>query len=224
MSAIDLKSINLLSVAVRLVLTCICGGLMGLERSKKMRVAGFRTFMLISMGSCLTVIAGLYINSVNPKADPARIPAQVISGISFIGAGTIMLTGSSKVKGLTTAACLWVNACIGILFGAGFYGAGLISTAMVLLCMIVGAEIQNNFLRNGHRIRIFTVIETEDGFKQLMLFSREHEMTIVEFESTKIIGACTSFSIIFDLPKHMTHDQAVQLLRDSGFTFYTVEN
>ena len=117
-----LRSVTTLSVFVRLACAFICGGIIGIERSYKRRPAGFRTHILICIGAAITTLTSqyLYLN-MHYFTDMARLGAQVVAGIGFIGAGTIIVTKRQNVKGLTTAAGLWTSAIIGLAFGGGFY-------------------------------------------------------------------------------------------------------
>ena len=130
-----LGEINALSTFVRLALALICGGVLGMERGKKNRPAGFRTYMLVCVGATLVMLTNQFICDQYGTGDPARLGAQVISGIGFLGAGTIIVTGRNRVKGLTTAAGLWADACVGLAIGIGFYSAALIGCTMILVVM-----------------------------------------------------------------------------------------
>ena len=99
-----LNKFNGVSVFVRLILALILGALLGIERERKQRPAGLRTYTLVCLGSALAAVTNEYICTIYPSADPARIPAQIVSGIGFLGAGTILVTKEHQVKGLTTAA------------------------------------------------------------------------------------------------------------------------
>lgn len=134
-------------VILRLALACLLGAVIGLERESLNRPAGLRTYTLVSVGSALAMIVSMdmyfqYHTSVN--ADPGRIAAQVVSGIGFLGAGTIMREGAT-VRGLTTAAGLWVVACIGLAVGAGLYWAGIITTVLVLFVLIYFYRFEQRF-------------------------------------------------------------------------------
>lgn len=132
-----LREFTFLSIFLRLVLVCICGGVIGVERGHKGRAAGLRTHILVSMGACIVMITNQYLLLFfNPNADPARLGAQVISGIGFLGAGTIMVTGR-HITGLTTAAGLWAAACIGLACGVGFYEGAILATTFILFTMTV---------------------------------------------------------------------------------------
>ena len=144
---VDVRQLNLLSVALRLCLAMVFGGVIGLERGKKGRAAGFRTYMLVCLGAALTMLLGQYLavmqtvvwedvfRGVGGSGDVSRFSAQVINGIGFLGAGTILVTGHQEVKGMTTAACLWSSACMGLAIGAGFYECVLLGFLMIFLCV-----------------------------------------------------------------------------------------
>ncbi|NLB41657.1 MAG: MgtC/SapB family protein [Clostridiales bacterium] len=122
---------------LKLVLAMIFGGLIGLEREIGNRPAGFRTHTLVCMGSVLVMMTSEFMLSIysSVSVDPARLGAQVISGIGFLGAGTILKDGS-RVRGLTTAASLWVVACIGLAIGVGFYWGALIATLLSYITLV----------------------------------------------------------------------------------------
>ena len=123
------------SALIRMIFATICGGVIGLERGMKGRPAGLKTFSIVCVGATLVMVTNEYISiKVGGTGDAARMAAQVISGIGFLGACTIMVTGANQVKGLTTAAALWVNAAVGIAIGAGFYFGAIATT--VLVCVI----------------------------------------------------------------------------------------
>ena len=132
-----LREFTLISIFLRLILGCLCGGIIGFERGHRGRAAGLRTHILVSLGACIVMITNQYlVLFMNPNADPARLGAQVISGIGFLGAGTIMITGR-QITGLTTAAGLWTAACIGLACGIGFYEGAIIATLFILFTMTV---------------------------------------------------------------------------------------
>lgn len=142
-----LRNVTVLSVAVRMLFAVISGGLIGVERSYKNRPAGFRTHILVCIGAAVASTTGIYL-AVNRQfpTDLSRIGAQVVSGLGFIGAGTIIVTGKSKIKGLTTAAGLWVTGITGLAIGAGFYEGAIIAVLFVLIVEIL-------FFNIGSRIR-----------------------------------------------------------------------
>lgn len=131
-----LREINTISIVVRLTLATICAGILGHERGKKKRPAGFRTHIVVCIGATMVMITSQYMTDVlGVTTDASRMGAQVISGIGFLGAGTIMVVGRNQVKGLTTAAGLWACACMGLAIGIGFY-EGAIITCIYLLAVV----------------------------------------------------------------------------------------
>ncbi|MGU3359553.1 MgtC/SapB family protein [Methylobacterium sp. M6A4_1b] len=127
----------------RLLLAAILSGLIGIERERLLWAAGMRTHMLVGVGACLIMIVSAFgfadvLGTQNVSLDPSRMAAQVVSGIGFLGAGTILLRGE-VVKGLTTAASLWAVAAVGLAVGGGLYVAG-IATTVILLVILVGMK------------------------------------------------------------------------------------
>ena len=129
----SLRDINMVSVSVRMLLAVVCGGVIGMEREYKRRPAGFRTHILICLGAAMTTLTSqfLYLN-MHDYTDMARLGAQVVAGMGFIGAGTIIVTRRQRVKGLTTAAGLWASAIVGLALGGGFYEGGVFATLLIL--------------------------------------------------------------------------------------------
>lgn len=128
---------NELEMVLRLVLSVILGGLIGLERQLHRRTAGLRTNILVCLGSCLIMVLSLHIYELYrgvAAVDPSRIASGVITGIGFLGAGTI-IRERENIKGLTTAACLWVVSAIGLAVGCGFYTAGVVTAALTLMVL-----------------------------------------------------------------------------------------
>ena len=132
-----IREFSFLSIALRILLSSVSAGLIGFERGRAGRAAGLRTHILVSLGACIVMCVDHYlVTAINPAADPARLGAQVINGMGFLGAGTILATGK-RVTGLTTAAGLWTTACIGLAYGGGYFEGGLLATATMLVVMII---------------------------------------------------------------------------------------
>lgn len=140
-----LSEMNCVSVAFRLLLAVLVGGLIGLERGRTGHAAGLRTHILVAVGSAMTVMLGQYsVDVLGYNGDPMRVSAQVISGIGFLGAGQIMTRSRSQVTGLTTAAGLWATASIGLAIGIGFYWAGVVAFFAVKLTITMLPRIEVN--------------------------------------------------------------------------------
>jgi len=133
-----LSGFNIWAVTFRLLLAAVLGGFIGLERGRHGRAAGLRTHILVCIGAAMTALVGLYTSSVlNFGSDPLRVGAQVISGIGFLGAGTIMTRNQSQITGLTTAAALWATAGLGLAIGVGSYSAVFIAFAVVWITISI---------------------------------------------------------------------------------------
>ena len=135
-----LIELSFVTVLLRLLLAVLCGGAVGLERERKGRPAGFRPHILVCVGAVLCMMTNQYLLRFIGSTDTARLGAGVLTGISFLGAGTIMVTGQRQVKGLTTAAGLWASAAMGLAIGVGFYEAALLACAVIF---IVERALQN---------------------------------------------------------------------------------
>lgn len=131
-SSAMLRGLNIWSILLRLALSVLCAGIIGIERGRKGRPAGLRTHILVCLGAALAMMTDQYIFLQYGVGDPARLGAQVISGIGFLGAGTIIVTGHQQVRGLTTAAGLWASACMGLAIGIGFYEAAILACFAIL--------------------------------------------------------------------------------------------
>ena len=126
------REVTLFSIFLRITAAVILGGSIGIERGLKNRPAVLRTYMLVCVGSCLVMLTNQYIYQIYGTGDPVRMGAQVVSGIGFLGAGTIVVTKHSQIKGLTTAAGLWASAAVGLALGIGFYEAAIYSGALIV--------------------------------------------------------------------------------------------
>lgn len=151
-----LRGFSIAALCLRMVLAFMCGGLVGIEREYKRRPAGFRTHILICMGAAMTTLTSQYLYlEMNYQTDIARLGAQVIAGIGFIGAGTIIVTRRQRIKGLTTAAGLWATAIIGIALGAGFYEGGLLTTVLILTVELLLSKVGYLLLEHTPELNIY---------------------------------------------------------------------
>ena len=151
-----LRGMDILSVTVRLALALVCSGMIGIERADKRRPAGFRTHILICLGAAIAAMTSVHLFvTMNYYLDVARMGAGVVSGIGFIGAGTIMVTRRRRVKGLTTAAGLWVVAIVGLCCGFGFYEGAVYTTILVLVAEVFFSKLEYRLLRNNREISVY---------------------------------------------------------------------
>jgi putative Mg2+ transporter-C (MgtC) family protein len=169
----NLRDLNLLSVFVRLLLAMAFGGTIGFERGSKQRAAGLRTHMLLCLGSASTMLVSQYMYASYGVGDPARLSAQVISGIGFLGAGTIIITKRSEVKGLTTAATLWATACMGLAVGVGFYECALVMYVMIIIILLVVSVVDKRYLKIPTSTALYLEVRKEVGLGDAIQFIHE---------------------------------------------------
>lgn len=151
-------SITNYEITLRLFLACVFGGIVGFQRERHDSPAGFRTYILVSLGSSLIMILSMYgFSDFTSTGDPARLAAQVVSGIGFLGAGTILRDGVS-VKGLTTAASLWVVSAIGLAVGAGFYYSSFFVAVLVFITL--ERSIETYFFTGKRVLKVVTINKT----------------------------------------------------------------
>ena len=196
-----IRDISVLSVSSRMVLAVLCGGAIGIEREFKRRPAGFRTHILICLGAAMTTLTSQYLSLVmHYYTDMARLGAQVVAGIGFIGAGTIIVTKRQRVKGLTTAAGLWTVAIIGLALGGGFYEGALVVTALVLVAELFFSKMEYRLLNSAPEINLYVEYEDKASLERILRCFREKGIKILNMEITRSTGsenhnACVIFSL-----------------------------
>ena len=208
-----LKEFNTVSVVVRLAIAMIFGGIIGIERERKRRAAGFRTHILVCVGSALTPMIGQYLVTLramspdNFSADPMRIAAQVIAGMGFIGAGTIIVTSRRQVKGLTTAAGLWTAAIVGIAAGAGCYLEAVFCCFLVLMAEICFSKIEYYLVSSAKIANIYIDFTDKRVIYRIVEMIRERGIEIVDSEIGKAGGESTNAILTLKFPRKMGRDQ-----------------
>ena len=156
----ELREVTYLAVALRVFAAVIIGGILGLERGMKNRPAGLRTYMLVCVGACIVMLTNQYIYQMYGSGDPVRMGAQVVSGIGFLGAGTIIVTRRNQIKGLTTAAGLWSAAGVGLALGVGFYEAAIAGTVAVFFVMTLLQKMDNKLHRRSRQLEAYIELST----------------------------------------------------------------
>ena len=189
-----LRELNIWSVMLRLTMAMAFGGLIGLERGRKRRAAGFRTYMLVCLGAALTMLLSQYesgmlagvwaetAKEVGIRTDVSRFGAQVINGIGFLGAGTIIVTGRQEVKGLTTAAGLWASACMGLAIGAGFYECVVLAFLLIFLSIRLLPYLENFVVENARNMNIYVEFESLDDVGDIIGRIKAQDVQIYEVD------------------------------------------
>ena len=161
-----LTELNLISISLRILLALLVGGCIGMERGYHGRAAGLRTHILVCVGACIASMTGIYeVSILGFTADPLRVGAQVISGIGFLGVGTIIVRNRSQVTGLTTAAGLWATGSIGIAIGIGFYIAAIMAFLVVFLTITLFIHLEKKAKKSSTNycyVELFDVAKTKE--------------------------------------------------------------
>lgn len=181
----DLSTINDTSVMLRLVLAVVLGGIIGYERGRAGRPAGLRTHILVCLGSTLAIMTNQYVFEKYGVSDPTRMAAQVISGIGFLGAGTIIVTGRHQVKGLTTAAGLWATACMGLAIGIGFYKAAVVACFLIAFATVVLHRFDNYMLSKSKVLDIYVEFNKAASIASVLDTMKQNEVHIDAIEMVK---------------------------------------
>ncbi len=164
-----LHGFNYVSIAIRLILAMIFGGAIGIERGKQGRAAGMRTHILVCLGAALATMIGTFTSDVlGYSNDPLRVAAQVISGIGFLGVGTILIKGRFQITGLTTAAGLWCAAAIGLSLGVGFYEGAVIVFILAMLTITIISRLESRINRKYSRFGMYVEIRSDKDVRYVM--------------------------------------------------------
>lgn len=182
----NLRDVTILSVTIRMVLAVLCGGVIGIEREYKRRPAGFRTHILICLGAAMTTLTSqfLYLH-MHYYTDMARLGAQVVAGMGFIGAGTIIVTRRQRVKGLTTAAGLWTAAIVGLALGGGFYEGGIFATVLVILAELLFSRLEYRVLDHSPEVNLYMEYAGKPCLENVLKLYRELELKVLNLEITR---------------------------------------
>lgn len=218
----DLAALGADTAVFRVWLAMAMGAILGLERTRKQRPAGLRTYMLVCVAACCVMLTGLFLfHRYGPGFDPARMAAQVVSGIGFIGAGTIMVTPRHKVKGLTTAAGVWAAACLGIAIGAGYYVVAASVFVVLLLTMFFADQLEVRYYRNLRRISLAMIISSVEVLSAIQIKLKEEDIFIGSIELGEEVadqGIC--LCCVLRLKKRQPHQHIVdQIMQISGVFF-----
>ena len=178
------REITYESIVVRILSAIIVGGLIGLERGMKNRPAGLRTYMLVCIGSCLIMLTNQYIYQYTGAGDPMRLGAQVVSGIGFLGAGTIVVTKHNQIKGLTTAAGLWASAGVGLALGIGFYEAALTATIGIYTILTILQRWEHRVHKKIRVLEIYVELLNSVPLSELVQKLRDLDLNLegIQFE------------------------------------------
>ncbi len=207
-----LLELNEWTILVRLMLAVLCSGVLGLERTRKRRPAGLRTYMLVCVGATVSMMTGQFL-AEHFGGDPGRLPAQVISGIGFLGVGTIMVTRYYRVKGLTTAAGLWGAACMGLAIGIGFYFGALATCLVLIFVMVFADKFENRYTKRLHKLHLYIIFSSVEYLKPFTSDLRAKGIQLNDVETARSdhkegIG----LFCLLTFPSALTHQEALGMV------------
>ena len=228
-----LRELSFATIIVRLLLAMTVGGLIGLERGRKNQPAGFRTFMIVSMASALTMIFAIFefnlikddfaftASLTGVSIDVSRYSAQVINGIGFLSAGMILVTGTHEISGITTAASMMASACMGIACGAGFYGCIIVVFPIILFSIVLLPRMEAFIQERTPHLSMYVGIKSTDQLGKLLQYLKSHHTTVYEVDVERTADADGSTGVVFALrlPRGKHHSDMIAAV--SGLDYVT---
>ena len=213
---LPVRELTYLSMTIRVLLSILLGGMVGLERGLKNRPAGLRTYMLVCLGACIVMITNQYVYQIYGVGDPVRMGAQVISGIGFLGAGTIIVTVRNQIKGLTTAAGLWASACVGLALGIGLYEVAVLGSVCIFIILTLLHELDFRMRRSTKLVEVYVELKKSVPVGTFLEFARSNDIEPsnlqMQLENTTETDVL-AFSVTLKGPKTFTHDDIMRTIR-----------
>ena len=220
------RELNLYSLIIRIVLSLCIGGILGFDRGRKNRPAGFRTYMLVCLGSTLVMITNQYVFQVFKSGDPVRLGAQVVSGVGFLGAGTIILTGRNQVKGITTAAGIWTAACCGLTIGIGYYEGAIAGGAAIFIAMVSLQKLEVFVRKNSRAVELYIEYDNSMPLSDLFTYIRKNDLDIVDIDLAKnpsLMNICQSVTMTIKGKAKNSHSIILNLISQAPGVIYFME-
>lgn len=213
------NQLSLAAIILRIFVSLCIGGILGTERGIRNRPAGFTTYVLVCVGATIFMLTNQYINIIVPGTDPTRFGAQVISGIGFLGAGTIIVTRQNEIRGLTTAAGLWVVAALGVAVGIGFYEGAIIGVLFSVFALIPLKKIDIYIKQHARSMEIYIEYNSAFSLRHLSKHTQNQGFEMYEMRRGKVKTLEEDFgTLIFtlDLSKQRNHQEILE-------RFYEIE-
>lgn len=208
----------------RLFLSFAAGAVLGYERSSKRVDAGFRTHILVCMSSCAIMLTNIHTFLFYQAGDLTRMPAQVISGVGFLGAGCILVTGQHRIKGVTTAAGIWSAACLGLCIGAGDYIVAGCAMAIALVTMTILRIVDRQIDRSSRYMRFYVELESASAVTNLMKFMHSNGIKINDMEFLdKKSGDSIGIVVIFRLRQRVSVDHVISVFEQQEGVLFASE-
>lgn len=221
------RSVTLCSIFMRVVLSLLLGGLLGMERGMKKHPAGLRTYILVCLGACIVMTTNQYVHQAyGGLGDPVRMGAQVVSGIGFLGAGTIIVTARNQIRGLTTAAGLWAAACMGLAIGIGFYELAVIGGIAIFAVLTVLHRVDGRMRTNAKLTEMYIELKSGVPLGVFFRYMDEHSVEVrdVQLEMGKSSAKETvAFGTILKKKSFRGREEILKEIRDANFIEYFKE-
>lgn len=217
------------AIAIRLVIATLFGSLIGWERVTKnhYHYVGIKTFSLVSLGSAVAIVLNMELALRGTmQTDVGRIPAGVVSGIGFLGAGMILVTGRNRIKGLTTAASLWVTANMGMAVGGGFLTTGVVCFVLIMIANRLLQRFSQNVEQRSHFMSIYLEVEREKGVMKLRKYLSEAGYELLSMSKVKektLQSSDVAISVELDLKEPTEHRQVLEKLGNLDYVNYLEE-
>jgi len=207
-----LRDINLLSMVLRFLLAAIGGGIIGMSRGRRQHAAGMRTHLLVCIGSASVMITSQFVvKELGLATDVLRMPAQVISGIGFLGAGSIIVTAKKHVTGLTTAAGLWASACMGLAAGIGYYECAIAMCLLIYIVLVVLNKLDATHVKSSRVMTVFLEMYDSTPFSQALCGIKAQGIQINGIETFPAIAGTHGYLLELEiLRKDLSHAQALE--------------
>ncbi len=210
------REFTYLEAGLRILMAIVLGGMIGMERGLKNRPAGLRTYMLVCLGACIVMLTNQYVYEAFGVGDPVRMGAQVVSGIGFLGAGTIIVTARNQIKGLTTAAGLWASACVGLALGIGLYAVSIMGSVAIFVILTLLHELDFHMRRSTKQVEVYVELKHNVAVGQFLDFVRDrhYEPSNLQIllENTSDNGIL-AFSVTLKGQKNCNHDDIVTTVK-----------
>lgn len=214
------------SIVLRLFLSMVIGGILGMERGFKNRPAGFRTYILVCVGAAIIMMTNQYVFQTYVTSDPVRMGAQVVSGIGFLGAGTIMVTNRNQIRGITTAAGIWVAGGLGLAIGIGFYEGAIWGAIFILISMTTLHRMDFYIRKNSRVIHMYIEFKPDMQISRLLDQLQELGCSVSDIQLSKSDHSKDPRNAMFfsvNLPKHMRHSVILEKISRMESITYSEE-
>lgn len=218
-----LRQINIASIFVRFFFAVVAGTIIGIDRGMKRRGAGIKTHVLVCLGATIVMMTGQYVNFYfGQNHDLTRMGSQVVSGIGFLGVGTIIVTGRNQVKGLTTAAGLWACACIGLAIGIGFYEGAGVMLILVVMTLIIMDKFDSYVFYHSKVLDLYVELDSLKHVSEFLKTVRSNNLKIMHFEinRTKLKRDYIAAMISVELHHVSEREETMSFLREIEGVLY----